>query len=352
MSGAWGISFTVWNSRGTTSNTADLPIRLTDEREFAVVTDGIKSIYNSDGREASKWVREPVKGLKGVDAPQMSSGLNVKNKGRGTQSAGGLIYMVSGANNVMKSGHDCALLSLPYNWANGFSILPSNWRRAVALYGARKLVKGDWVNDKDEYLIPDTALPGYEQWVGDCHVYALLHTSNNCTAMRDVQYKGQSWRIKNNWFWKTRQDALEALDTVGTPALYRDCEQEPVKQASLNQITGEDETQPWEKAGDSYLAHLLSTGQVTLSPDARRVLDLMDALWVKSLPERENYYAGRGILPKQPDLHLNAWDAGLYQLKHLWRDLFPDEWAELKDAHKALSGRLQGGVYAYGFLKR
>jgi hypothetical protein len=29
-----------------------------------------------------------------------------------------------------------------------------------------------------------------------------------------------------------------------------------------------------------------------------------------------------------------------------------DEWAELKEAHKALSGRLQGGVYTYGFLKR
>jgi hypothetical protein len=214
------------------------------------------------------------------------------------------------------------------------------------------LVKGNWINDKDEYLVPDTTLPGYEQWVDDCHVFTLLHTSNNCTAMRDVDYKGQDWRIKNNWFWKTRQDALEALDTVGTPTLYRDCEQEPVKQASVNQITGEDETQPWEKTGDSYFAHRLATGQVTLSDDAQRVLDLMDALWVKSLPERENYYAGREISDKNPDLHLNAWDAGLYQLKHLWKGLFPDEWAELKEAHKALSVRLQVGVYGYGFLKK
>ena len=41
----------------------------------------VKSIYNSDGREASPWVREPVKHLKGVDAPQMSSGLKVKGPG-------------------------------------------------------------------------------------------------------------------------------------------------------------------------------------------------------------------------------------------------------------------------------
>lgn len=353
VSGAWGISFTVWNSGGTTSNTADLPIRLTDERDFAVVTDQIKQVYNSDGREASKWVEGRQKGHVG-DTPKFSSGLKVAEKWSGGSVPGSLGVMVNKGNNLMKSGTDVFLLSgKPTDKGyRHFDLLPSNWRRAVALYGARKLVKGDWINDKDEYLTPDTTLPGYEQWVDDCHVYALLHTSNNCTAMRDVQYKGKSWRIKNNWFWKTRQDALEALDTVDTSTLYRDCEREPVKQPCVNQITGEDETQPWEKTGDSYLAHLLSTGQVNLSDDAQRVLDLMDALWVKSLPERENYYAGREVSDKNPDLHLNAWDAGVYQLKHLWRGLFPDEWAELKEAHKALSERLRGGVYAYGFLKR
>lgn len=91
---------------------------------------------------------------------------------------------------------------------------------------------------------------------------------------------------------------------------------------------------------------------MTLSPDAQRVMDLLDALWVKSIPYRESYYAGRPVTAKQPDLHLTAWDAGVYQLKHLWRDLFPDEWAELKEAHNALADRLRDGVYTYGFLQR
>ena len=58
-----------------------------------------------------------------------------------------------------------------------------------------------------------------------------------------------------------------------------------------------------------------------------------------------NYAAGK------PELHLTAWDAGIYQLKHLWRDLFPTEWAELQTTFKALSDRLRPGVYTYGFLK-
>ena len=184
------------------------------------------------------------------------------------------------------------------------------------------------MNDKDEYLRPDETLPGYDQWVDDCHIYALLHNANNCTAMRDVQYKGKSWRIKNHWFWRTRTDALHALDSKDTPTLYRDCKAEPAKTPD---------------AEDAYFAHVLPA--LPLSPDARAVLDLLDGLWVKSLPVRESYAAGR------PELHLTAHDAGVYQLKHLWRDLFPEDWKALQEAFHTLEGRLRDGVYAYGFLR-
>ena len=359
VSGRWGVSFTVWNSGGKTDPKQDQPIRLTDERNFAVVTDGIKHVYNSDGREASKWVREPVKGMRKADFPQLKSGLSLRaDGGIATGLEGHLLYARSSANNVMESGTQTSMVSGLYAAAHGFSVLPSNWRRAVALYGARKLVSGDWINDKDEYLAPDEAAPGYDQWVNDCHAYAVLHTSNNCTAMRDVDYKDKVWQIRNHWFWRTRAESLAALDDPKSPQTYRDCKQasahpEYVKESNVNLITGEDETSAWDQTGDPYFAHLLtSTGDVTLSPDAQRVMDLLDALWVKSIPYRESYYAGRPVTAKQPDLHLTAWDAGVYQLKHLWRDLFPDKWAELKEAHNALADRLRDGVYTYGFLRR
>lgn len=359
VSGAWGVAFTIWNKGGKTDLKADLPIRLCDEQDFAVTTEGVKQVYNSDGREASRWVRESIKGLKGVDAPQMSSGLKVKDKGRGSMGRGMLTYMVSGANSIMKSGFDCCLLPLPYNWANGFSVLPTNWRRALALYGARKLVKDHWTIHEDEYLVPDrdSDPSGYNAWVNDAHVYALLDTKNNCTAMRDVQYKGKTWQISNHWFWMTRQDALKALDTASTPTLYRDCKQNPAKvlipagqSEDLTEIMGDDtprKATPWDlaqDAGDPYFAHVLPS--LTLSPEAQDVLNKLRTLWVKSLPMRESYAAGK------PDLHLMAWDAGLYQLKHLFRDLFPAEWKELQVSFKALANKLRPGVYDFGFLKR
>ena len=327
VSGAWGIALTMWRGRGETGAQEPIDVRLTDVEGFGVRRDGTKRLYTAGGRAASAWVREGSK-ADPAQAPGMSSGLVLSPSRLCAPRLGALAYMNSMGNNVRESGGGVYYLSCASSRGD-FPVLPSNWRRAVALFGARKLVAGNWINQKDEYLAPDEAAPGYEQWVNDCHVYALLHPSNNCTAMRDVQYKDKSWRIKNHWFWIKRADALRALDDKRTPTLYRDC-----------QI---------EQAGDAYFAEQIDT--ITLSPDAQRVVDLARALWHKSLPLRENYYAGRHVSDKEPDLHLNAWDAGVYQLKHLWRDLFPAEWEELRAAHKALAERLRPGVYDYGFLR-
>ncbi len=456
VSGRWGISFTVWNGHGVTDPKGDLPLDLKDVADFKVVTTGVKTVYNSDGREASKWVREPLGKLKGVDAPQMSSGLKLKTDGkkghigavsflvnnsnalydsgtlsafasapmsasglsvlpsnwrraialyaarklvlgnwvndkdeylvpdasltpyaqwveaskwvreplnrvkgvdapqmssgltvkessgcRGVLNRGSLLYMTNVANCLYKSGTDVFWTSSCSSMANGLSVLPSNWRRAIALYAARKLVLGNWVNDKDEYLVPDASLTPYAQWVNDCHVYALLHPSNNCTSMRGVQYKdgppngSKTWTIHNHFFWGKHADTLKLLDTPATHALYRDCKAHPSKDVFGNAV---------ESTPDPYMAHVLEG--MPLSPDALAVLALLDNLWVKSLPLREGYAAGK------PELHLMAWDAGVYQLKHIWRDLFPTEWAELQEAYKALGARLQPGVYEFGFLKR
>ena len=39
-------------------------------------------------------------------------------------------------------------------------------------------------------------------------------------------------------------------------------------------------------------------------------------------------------------------------MKHLWRDMFPTEWEELRQAHRSLADKLRPGVYDLGWLKR
>jgi len=347
VSDAWGIAFTMWSFPGKTAKNTCLRVTLKDEVNLRVVSTGTKAIYNSDGCEATKWVFDANPGMS-MPSPLLTSGLRVYPKAETYVERwcrGALFQMANKGNSLMTSATDVFLLSAKTSQGSGRPVLPSNWRRAVALYGARKLVKGDWINDKDEYLRPDEKAAGYEQWVDDAHVYALLHNSNNCTAMRDVVYQATSWRIKNHWFWRTRKDTTDAMGAIlDSRRLLRDVEAEPIKDDE--DIFGLTKVEPWEETGDPYFAHLLATGlRYRLSPDTRKVLDLLDDLWVKSLPDREHYARSK------PELHLLAWDAGIYQLKHLWRDLFPTEWKALQEASKALSLRLQPGVYDYGFLK-
>ena len=59
------------------------------------------------------------------------------------------------ANNLVGSPTGVALTSSCARNAHGLSVMEGEgWRRAIALYSARKLSKDTWINDKDEYLVP------------------------------------------------------------------------------------------------------------------------------------------------------------------------------------------------------
>ena len=324
VSSRWGISFTVW-SEGIVDSKATLPIALKDVNNFAVVKTADKALYNSDGVEASEWVREPTKGLKGVDAPQFSSGLVVKNGNGclGTLVAHSLCYFTTPGNGLQWSGVGTWMSSSAGANGHGTSIAPGeSFRRATAMYAARKLVTEDWMNQKDEYIRPTDGTPAYKQWNNDAIVYALIHGSNNCTAMRNVTYKGKQYRIKNHFWWKTRKDTKTLYDHQACGQLTAD-------------LRGETE--------DAYLATILPT--LDLSPEAKACLTSLDELLVATLPHRESFATSR------PELHLMAHDAGLYQLKHLFREYDPEGWKGLQGALKALADKLRPGVYEHGFLK-
>lgn len=340
VSGAWGISFTVW-SEGRTAM-SELTIRLVGEDAFNVHNVGGKSIYVSEGRSASTWLGKGESHA--VDTPKFSSGLLVQESYVAGQREASIGVMCNMSNSPGDSGTGVLLLSgkPTHKGRCHVDITPHNLARCVSLYAARKLVICAWYNATDEYLAPNETAPGYAQWNDDAHVYALLHPSNNCTAMRSVAYKGRDWTISNHLFWLSRAEALAALDTSHTPALYRDCKATPA--GYVVPKPADSPREPWEVAGDPYLAHVLPS--LDLSPEARDVLDRLRALWLRSLPVREAFAAER------PELHLLAWDAGVYQLKHLWREYFAEDWEALREAHRKLADRMRPGVYDFGFLLR
>jgi hypothetical protein len=349
VKGSWAISFTLWNE-GETEITQDLPLTLKDKEGKEIISLSEKHLYNADGRKASDWVREPAKGLKGEDAPHLKSGLCLTDKGYAKHIRGSLLYMNVAGNNIQQAGQLTGLYASSFSNAHGLSVLAGEgWRRALSLYSARRLSKDTWVTHNDEYLAPQTQIEGYDQWVDDCHVYALLHSSNNMTSMRDVEYKGQKWNIHNHFFWLTRQEALDlygSLSDSSSKALHADATESPIPHEKEVEM-GEDVTPEWRRNGDPYFSHILPT--LNLSPLAKEIMEDLKALFIKSLPYRDQVTHEKG-----QDLHLGAWDAGIYQHKKLWaqKPTLKADWETLKVKHRQLAQSLEQGVFTYGFLKK
>ena len=120
-----------------------------------VVEIGIKTLYQVEGIEGSEWVREPVKGLKTYDAPQMKSGLSIKDKGCGSKCRLSLMYALCDSNTVQNGHQLTGFFSTTFSNGHGLSVMEGeSWRRSIALYSARKLSKDTWVIHKDQYLVP------------------------------------------------------------------------------------------------------------------------------------------------------------------------------------------------------
>jgi len=330
VSSQWGVMFSLWQAGQ--DERVEWPISLrrsSDDLARPVESFGEKVLYNLDGKEpCSKWVREEIKGLKAFDAPQMASALNVKQVGRGLSASGSIGCLVSGSNSVYKNGTGTFILSSCATVgpnAGSFSVIPVNFRKCCALFTARRTITGkhaNWINDKDEYQAPNEKHPEYEQWNTDAIVYSLFNTASNQSSLRDVEYKGKLWQIKNEWFWLPRQKILALADNQGNDEVYQDA----------------------KTYKDRYVYGIL--GDLSLSPKAQVVLDKATELVEKTFEYREM------ANDEHPEWCINTWDAGYYQVKLLLKAYMRDELKAFSMLYKELSDELREGVYEFGFLRR
>jgi hypothetical protein len=295
-------------------------------KDTEIINSGEKTIYNTDEiYAASDWVREEVKGLKTFDAPQLSSALNVKQKGRGKMIEGALGYFYNKSNNVMKNITEVTILSSSFSDSAGPSIIPENLLKVTVLFTARKSIQPDWVNQKDEYLAPNEEHQQYEQFKYDSLVCSLFNSASNQSSLRQIEYKDKLWDIKNEFFWMSVEEMKQLADDNGYDNLYNDARTSPNRHV-YNLLFGE------ERIYDK------------LSPDAKLVLDKASELVRKSIQARQ--------LMSDNENHLDSWDAGYAQLKLVWKEYFSEDFKEFRQMYKNLEDRMRPLVYELGFLMK
>lgn len=317
----WGISFSLWYN-GITENKNDFEYTLVDNINGEIIEQGKKVVYNIDGlKTASDWCKESIKGLKTEDAPQLSSAIKLKQDGQGKLVKDALGYYVNVSNNVYKNQTDVYIVSSCSSMAHGISILPDNFERVCANYVSRKLIVGNWVNSKDEYLAPNTEHPAYNEFVNDSLIYSLFHSSSNQSSLRNVDYKGKKWDIKNEFFWLSNKEIENLSNTNGFTQTYNDA----------------------RTSKERYVYNKLQT--ITLSPEAQDVLDKASDIVRNTFKYRELFNQ------EHPEYQIMNWDCGWYQIKALAKEYAKSDYEEFVKLYKKLADKMRPMVYTLGFLK-
>lgn len=291
-----------------------------------IVTIAEKELYNLDGVEsAADWVRSPIKGIKTFDAPQMTNAITV-GSGTGTKLGrivnNALGYIFTNTNYISTNSQGVGIFSSAFSMGQGCSIIPENFNRVVSFFAARKLIESNWINERDEYIVPNESHPNYNQFVNDAIVFSLFESKSQQSSLRNITYKDKQYNIQNHFFWMPVKEMQDLAIQHNFNDLYND---------TIGKT-------------DSYVCNLLKS--TNLSQDAQNVLTMAKNLVVKSFPLRQAAYEVK------PEMHLNAFDAGWYQIRNgILKDSFPDDYKEFTNAYKAFSARLRPQVYKLGFLK-
>ena len=334
----WSITFCLWDLDGKSSGNSIAPYVL-DSSISGVQPLGSHMFAFSDSRLAD-FIKTGKAGLDNtcVETFTMSSALTVSNGSyKATENMG---YYI--ANTGIVESNNQFIMIMPHRLKGhlaSYAIQADNFLKCCSAFTARRLVTGPratWVNCKDEYMIPDVSNPKYAQFEADSIVYSLFNNASNQSSLRDIDYNGKKWDIKNEFFWLSRAEMKALCQSSSDPV-------------NINNDVGNDLLTHADD--ERYVYKMLSDPniQANLSSEAKAVLAAATALLKKSFKYRKT------IAQLHPEYHLNTWDMGYYQMNKLIKDCgdlaLQEEFKKFRELYRALDEKLYPLVYELGFLK-
>lgn len=305
------------NNKTVNEYPCDLMVRTDDG--LGVVKIDEHTYYNLDGKvKMSDWVRgELPKCTKSICT---TDGIKVIGKNsksaRGTIASGSLGYLYTAGNAIEKNAQSVGVFSMPFSNGHGFNLLPENFDRAVAGFAARRLVVDNVWNHQDCYMAPDTEHHKYAEWQKDCYIFSMFESKSNQTSIKG-EVDGEAYDFVNNFYPFSKKETYEILGL------------------------------DWKQNSKEETRFIRSSGKLdSLTPEGQKVLDDFKACLSASAKARPEYAKAH------PELQVARWDCGWRQLKGLFAEACPDEFATLKADFKVLKDKMLPLVYELGFLKK
>lgn len=319
VSNKWGITFSTFINGEKIDN--QYPHDILDFDTFnGIFKNGEKTIYNCDNRRKANEFFKKYKST--VISPVLKSSLKLDLNKNKLSVENALGYINNDSNNVMQQ-RVVFIASSQVSANGGKPITKENFYDSISLFNARKSVGQNWLNDKDEYLLPNKDNENYEQFKFDSVIYSLFNNASEQSSLRQLMYKGNIWSIKNEFFWMSKEEMLGLANEYNYDGMYNDARTDSERYV-YKLLFGE------ERIYDK------------LSSDAKLVLNKATDLVKKSMVMREEF--------ANDENHLKAWDSGYAQLKLMWKEYLPEDFKEFRNLYKQMEDRMRPLVYELGFL--
>ncbi|MGU8572053.1 hypothetical protein ACV3R5_16320 [Clostridium perfringens] len=319
---SWAIDFALWTN-GESNDKENFIHTIKDISEDGEIFDIDKKIvYNLDeSLKCSDWIKTP-KAEQEKKIITLKSAINISNKVT-TADKNSLGFLINDSNNIYANTQGVYIMSSKITrHIKTTTILPENFEDCMSLFTARNIIKENWINQKDEYLIPNKSHKKYKQWELDAVIYALFNTSSNQASLRKIEFEGNLFNVKNELFFMSNKEIRDLADLTENNEIYRDTK---------------------NFSGERFVYKYLKDKK--LSNEASDVLDKAKQLIKKTFEYRE-------ILNNEnPEYHLNTWDASWYQVKLILKKYYKNDLEEFNRLYSKLEEKLKPMVYELGFLR-
>ena len=340
VSASWAIGFTMWGKKNEDSYNeyhVDVMRRTIDGCEK--VCD--KILYNvPSGQRLVDWCSNGKnKDLPAKDIIPLAKGLYPK--GDIISIPDNVIgFHLYDKNRIAHTDGLKLFFSAPYaSGFNKFYINEDNFEKVNCIHAVRWLPEGDWINKDDEFMIPNESHPKFRQFMLDSLIFSLFDTANYCTST-DHDYAGRHWDINNEFFWMSRDEMKALANEHHNNDVYSDADTD--SERSHSALPERSHSALLER----YVYKYIQEHKDKFSPDALAVLNTACELVKKSFKLRDLYNQ------EHPEIQVNHWDAGWYQIKQMLKAFMPDDLKEFRKNFKTFESRLRPLVYELGFLRK
>ena len=287
------VSFILWDIQQRKKiQEQDIQLDILDNTTQKIGTKAIKPEHRS--HFLSRWIKRPpcTKIF-----PPFSSALKIKLSNVDTRNrvAEGFLASLMCPGNELQNQQQTAFLSGPQVSAGALSVTPENFEQAVVVFAARRIPKNTWINHVDQLMKPNRKLS--PQFISNCAVWSLFDTKNQTVSLGEVEYQGRTYQIVNHFF-------------------------------------------PFSVSGNnSFVANWLLQQQ--LSDEAQAVLDIAEEIY--------RFYFTHFSEPR--DAGWYQIQKGLRQKKQRGATLGEELFADMKQRHEQLKGKILPLLYDYGIAE-